>query len=553
MASVTNPDKEAVTKEVDCTFDDLLEGKMKQVGFGEGKILLSKIDGKIYATSAICTHYGAPLAKGVLTSTGRVVCPWHGACFSVKTGDIEDAPGLDALHAYTVIPSSNTSEKIKIQADLKIVESKKGKNPCDERKGVARKTKKNERVVIVGGGSGGAGAIEGLRELGFRGKITVISKEPHGPIDRTKLSKALTTDASKIALRPASEYESPPYSIELITSTEVTALDLKGDKIIYGDGKEMVYDHLVMATGADPNRLPLDGIDLKNVFQLRGIEDSKKIDAALKEGSKLVLVGSSFISMELAVVASKRKLASLDVVGMESVPFENVLGKEVGKGFKTYHEKQGVTFHMEAEIDSFVSKDGTDKVGGVKLKNGKTFEADLVVLGVGAKPNTSLLKDAGIEIEKDNSVKVDGFLRVQGLKNVYAVGDIATYPYRGGMTRIEHWNVAANHGRAAAESIAGDPANKKPFSKIPIFWSAQGAQLRYCGNSKGFDDVYVNGDAAELNFAAYYAKGEDIIAVASMAQDPLNSHCSELLRLEKMPSMSEVKGGKNPLDIALTA
>lgn len=231
---------------------------------------------------------------------------------------------------------------------------------------------------------------------------------------------------------------------------------------------------------------------------------------------------------------------------METVPFERVLGKEVGAGFLKGLTVKGIDFEMQAGVDSFVpssacscstssapslapadtyalslsAEDDSSRVGGVKLKSGVVLDADVVVLGTGAAPNTQLLEQAGVALEDDRSVKVNGFLQLDGHPDVYALGDIATYPFRGTSTRIEHWNVAANHGRAAAAHIAGDEAAKHPFDKTPIFWSALGSQLRYSGNGKGFAEVHVDGEPSEFKFAAYYAdEAGEVIASASMGRD----------------------------------
>lgn len=264
---------------------------------------------------------------------------------------------------------------------------------------------------------------------------------------------------------------------------------------------------------------------------------------------------------------------------MESVPFERVLGKEVGAGFMKNLEKKGIKFIMEAGVESFVSSTTDAKrVGGVRLKDGQVLEADLVVLGTGAAPNTQLLEKAGVKVEEDKTVKVNGALRVAGFDGVYAIGDIATYPNPSGgaesLLNIEHWNVASNHGRAAAQDIVGGAGQAK-FDKTPIFWSALGAQLRYAGNGKGFDEVHVDGKSEDFDFAAFYAKDGKVIASASMGRDrqslrfvrrplhllisppkhlaALNSKVSELFRLDKMPSLAEIKGGQSPLDVDISA
>lgn len=259
--------------------------------------------------------------------------------------------------------------------------------------------------------------------------------------------------------------------------------------------------------------------------------------------------------MEVANATAKDN--DVTVVGMESAPLERVMGAEVGKIFQKALEGNGVKFHMEAGVEKSVpSKADSSKVGGVQLKDGTTLEADLVILGTGVGPATEYLKDnKSIELQKDGSLKTDQNFLVCGLKDVYAIGDIATYPYHGpggegSLTRIEHWNVAQNSGRSVATHI-NDPS-AKPKSFIPIFWSALGSQLRYCGNTpNGWDDLVLQGEPEKAKFVAYYCKGETVVAVGTMQFDPIMTQASELMRVGKMPSKSELKKGLDSLGIKL--
>jgi NADPH-dependent 2,4-dienoyl-CoA reductase/sulfur reductase-like enzyme len=236
---------------------------------------------------------------------------------------------------------------------------------------------------------------------------------------------------------------------------------------------------------------------------------------------------------------------------------ERVMGKKVGKIFRGLLEKNGVKFHMGASVDKAVpSKSDSSKVGGVQLKDGTVLEADIVIEGVGVAPATEYLQDAQeIKLEKDGSVKTNESFEVEGLKDVYAIGDIATYPYHGpggngSPIRIEHWNVAQNAGRSVANSIAHPGAKPKPF--IPVFWSALGSQLRYCGNTVGgYDDVVITGEPEKPSFVAYYTQGETVVAVASMMKDPYMTQSAELMRRGKMATKSELQRGVDILAIGV--
>jgi len=234
------------------------------------------------------------------------------------------------------------------------------------------------------------------------------------------------------------------------------------------------------------------------------------------------------------------------------------MGEKIGAVFRKLLEKNGVKFYMEAGVESATpSSSDPTKVGAVKLKDGTVLEADLVIEGVGVAPATEYLKSSGIQLEKDGSVKTDESFAVEGLQDVYAIGDIATFPYHGpggngNPIRIEHWNVAQNAGRSVANSIAHPGAKPKPF--IPVFWSALGAQLRYCGNTVGgYDDVVVKGDLEKPSFIAYYTQGETVVAVATMMKDPYMTQSAELMRRKAMPSKSELQNGADILKISVPA
>ncbi|KAK8877456.1 monodehydroascorbate reductase [Apiospora arundinis] len=513
-------------------------------GIEGGKVLLANVGGKIQALGPKCTHYGAPLVKGVMTKSGRITCPWHGACFNGKTGDVEDAPALDSLPVFKVIEKDGA---VYVQGEEATI--KAGRRQPNLKSTSAAKS---EKVVVVGGGSGGLGLVQGLREKGYSGKITMITNEGVLPIDRTKLSKALMTDVSKLQWRNDEWFKTG--SVDVVQQ-EVSSVDFGSKEVATQAGGKFSYDKLVLATGGTPRNLPLQGFKvLGNIFALRNIENAKEINNAIGDkGKKIVVIGSSFIGMELANCVAADN--TVTIIGMEDTPLERVLGKEIGAGLQKSLEGKGVKFHMGASVDKAEpSSSDPSKVGAVVLKDGTKLEADLVVLGIGVSPATEYLKDNKVVgLEKDGSLKTDEQYSVVGLKDVYAIGDIASFPYKGPggegkYTRIEHWNVAQQSGRIVAGHIV-NPSIKPEFF-TPIFWSALGAQLRYCGNtSNGYDDLILNGNPAEANFVAYYCKGETVVALASMGRDPVMAQAAELMRLNKMPSKSEIKGGLDILSL----
>lgn len=496
-------------------------------------------------------------ARGMEVSYADILKPQLGqrqraniiaACFNATTGDIENAPAIDNLPVFGLVEKDGgvyiTGAQDKIKGSRR-----KPNIKCS--------AVKPENVVVVGGGSGAIGAVEALREQGYKGSITVISNEGYLPIDRPKLSKALIADPVKIGLRDQSWFDEA--GITTVTD-EVTEVDFLTKKVHTKSASVHPYTKLVLATGGTPRQLPLPGFkELGNIFVLRNIHNVKDILAAIGEkNKKIVIVGSSFIGMEVAKATSKDN--SVSVIGMEKVPLERVLGEQVGSYLQKQLEATGVKFHMSASVDKAVpSASDPSKVGAIQLKDGTRLDADLVILGVGVAPATEYLRDnKSVELAKDGSLTVDENFLVKGLDGVYAVGDIATYPYHGpggggAPVRIEHWNVAQNSGRAAAAHIVAPTKPHKPF--IPIFWSALGAQLRYCGNTaaSGFDGRVVQGLLEEYKFAVFYTKGEEVVAVATMGKDPVVSHASELLRKGVFPKKADLAKGLDILTIEIPA
>ncbi|KAL3469447.1 hypothetical protein BJX99DRAFT_252007 [Aspergillus californicus] len=527
-------------------------------GVQDGKVLLVKYEDEVYAISPKCTHYGAPLKKGVISPEGRITCPWHGACFNVKSGDIEDAPAPAALNTFELLEQNGgvyiRGEESAIKSGQRISEIK-----CS--------SSGPGGLVIIGGGSGALGVILAIRELGYNGAITMISREPSLIIDRTKLSKALIPDPAKIQWRSPEWYKE--VGIETV-SDEVISVDFGEKTVVTRSGKTFPYTKLVLATGGVPRTLPLEGFQLlENVFKLRTVTDVQQILNAIGEekSKKVVVIGSSFIGMEVGNALSKDN--EVTIVGQEQAPMERVMGVEVGRIFQRNLENSGVKFKLSAGIAKATpSNDEARRVGAVHLQDGTVLPADLVVLGVGVRPATDFLQgNPAVNLEKDGSIKVDEHFTVPGQNNnVFAIGDIATYPYHGPgtdpngtYTRIEHWNVAQNAGRSVASSIvhtlssnASALQKSKPKAFIPIFWSALGSQLRYCGNTpNGWDDLILQGEPENSKFVAYYCKGDTVVAVATMGMDPVMVKCAELMRRKNMPGRKEIQGGIDVLNVGV--
>ena len=509
--------------------NDLQNGEMQQIAVGDSQILLSKINDKYYATGAFCSHYGAPLKKGILCGE-RIVCPWHNACFNAISGHQEEPPGLDSLATFDI---KIEGENVLVQIPEEIFQQR---TPVMSR---YIQNADERTFVVLGAGIAGINAVEALRREGFQGKIVLVSSEQKLPYDRTSLSKSYLQggkEEDSLALRSCEFYDS--HDVELRFSNAVTKVDVSGKTLTFADGSSLEYDSLLLATGGKPRKLDVPGSDLDNIFTLRQPEDANKILNAVKDAKEAVVVGSSFIGMEVAASLTQQEV-KVTVVSPDDVPFKKVLGDKLGKMFQKLHEKQGVTFKFGTKATKFKGK---DKVETVILENGDTISADLVVIGIGVEPNTSYLE--GIKLnEKDNSVPVDRHLQTEN-ENVYAAGDIAYFPYApmNESTRIEHWRLAAQQGRIAAANMLGGEKLQSVSNIVPFFWSGQyDIKLRYVGHSESWDEIYIDGNLDEPEFLAFYLKANKVMAVAGVNRDKEIAAISELMRLQKMPDATAVK------------
>ncbi len=496
---------------------------MKQVKAGEIDLLLVRLDGQFYALGARCTHYGAPLATGVLHGD-RIICPWHHACFHARTGEHLEPPGLDHLPCFSV-------RVVDDQVLVELPDTVEGRRvPAP----VRRDLQETRICVVVGSGCAGAYAVEAVRAQGFRGRVVWVAGSEFPPIDRPNLSKEyLAGEAPEewMPLRDPAFYEAA--DIEVVRERPVTALDAAAKTITLADGEKLRYDVAVVAPGAQPRRLEVPGARLKGIFTLRSIEDSRAIRAAAREARQAVVVGASFIGMEVAQSLRHFGLA-VTVVAPESVPFERTLGAEVGRVLQTLHEENGVVFRLGHTVEAF---EGTDRVQQVVLDDGSHLAADLVVVGVGVQPATDFVQ--GVEKAPDGSVIVDAFL--QATDGLFVAGDAARFPdwRTGAPIRIEHWRLAAQHGRLAGANAAGA---HRPYQDVPFFWTRQfGVSLQYLGYVDAWDEVVLDGDPSARKFLAFYLRKDQIWAVAGMGRGYDMARLHGLLLESPLPSVEDVR------------
>jgi len=505
---------------------EIKNGEMKQVSVGETPVLLVRTDDKCHAIAAHCTHYGAPLVEGALVE-GRIICPWHHACFNAATGDMLEPPALDSLASFPV-----TVEGDDIYIALP-------EQPADRRTPEMTKydSKRNEgEIVILGGGAAGYMASQTLREEGFVGRITIVTREDRMPYDRPNLSKdylAGNAEPEWMPLRPDDFFET--HGIEVLREREVAKVDTAAKKIVFDDGETLQYDKLLVATGGVPRKLNLPNADLKNILLLRSFDNADEIIAAAMEAKRAAIIGASFIGMETAASLKQRGVA-VTVIAPDKVPFEKVLGTEIGGLFRKIHEGNGVEFRLGSNVKGF---EGNEIVNAVVLDTGEKIEADLVIAGIGVVPATSSLE--GFELHKDGGVIADKYLKIGD--DVYAAGDIVHFPdaRTGESTRIEHWRTALQQGRTAARNMAG---NATVFDAVPFFWTTQfDATLNYVGHAHGWDEIIFQGDIKSRDFLAFYVNDNRVSAVAGMNRDTELAYMEELIRLDRMPEPDSLRAG----------
>ncbi|XP_063833197.1 apoptosis-inducing factor 3-like [Ostrinia nubilalis] len=503
-----------------CNENALKENEMKVFEIGEeGRVLLVKQKGEFSAVGTKCTHYGAPLVSGAL-GDGRVRCPWHGACFNIKTGDIEDFPGFDSLPCYQV----TVTEKGEVKVRAKISDLKSNKRIKDM--GVAP-TCDGAVVVIVGGGPSGATCAETLRSEGFQGRITLVAKEPYLPYDRIKVSKIGSVPSIESLQARSQEYYQNA-NIEILKNTEATKVEPQDRLVHLSDGTKLRYSALYLATGSAPRKPDIPGINLQNVFTVRNFADASNILNSLgsNKDKDVVVLGLSFIGLE-AASSCNEKAKSMTVVGKDFAPLGQIFGKEIGEGLKKLFEDKGVKFHFGTTVAKCNGENGA--ITSVELDNGTTLPADLLILGVGTTFYTDFLKDSGITLLPNGAVNVNDKLETN-MKNIFAGGDIAYAPVfaRGNkQMSIGHVGLAQYHGRVAALNIL---KKETPLKTVPYFWTMLfGKSIRYAGCGKAASTL-VDGDMEALKFVIFFFDETDkVIAAASCMRDPVVSQFAELL------------------------
>ncbi|MXS20946.1 apoptosis inducing factor family protein [Pseudomonas oryzihabitans] len=483
---------------------DLREDRGTAVKIEDIEILLLRVGDQVRAFQAHCPHAGAPLAEGAVCQ-GRLVCPWHKASFAVDDGRLCEPPALDALQRYPV--------------EVRDGEVLVGTQPLPSQ---AAETQSDERLfVVVGAGAAGTAATAALREFGYGGRLLLIGHEPGEPYDRTALSKfVLQGDKAPDEAPPLREADFfRQQRIERLHA-EVIRLDPQTRQLELANGQTLTYDGCVLATGGEPRPLDVPGAELKGIHLLRTRADAAAILADLPAEGRAVIVGASFIGLEAASALRKQGLA-VDVVSPASLPFVKQMGETLGQHFKTLHEANGVIFHAPSEVIGF---EGEGQVRQVRLKDGTRLPADLVLVGTGIAPATAFL--VNLPLADDGSVPVDGQLRAA--EGLYAVGDLATFPYAGQPTRIEHWRLAQQHGRLAARNLLG---HAETYADVPFFWTLHhGKRYEYLGHPRDWDDMHLDGSLGDQTFVALLLAKDLVVGIVACQRERATAILSQRLR-----------------------
>jgi apoptosis-inducing factor 3 len=471
--------------------DSIVEGR-PLLGHASGEaILVARHGEELFAVSATCPHYGGPLSEGLQVGCA-VRCPWHHAAFDLRTGAMTRGPALKGLTCYSI-------ERV---GDAIRVGGKKAMAGAVRRDGPAS-------VVIVGAGAAGQAAAETLRTQGYEGPVILIGADESVPYDRPNLSKDFLAGSAPeewIPLRGRDHYAT--LGIDLRTGVRVTAIDPSSRSVDLSDGGRLTFGALLLATGAEPMRLDIPGADLPHVHYLRTLADCRGIIAGLAQAKNAVVLGASFMGLEVAASLRKRGL-NVHVVAPEARPLERVLGPQVGEFLRQLHEANGVEFHLGQRATSIAK-------GRVVLESGATISADLVVAGIGVRPSLQLAERAGLEV--DRGIKVNAQLQTS-VPGVWAAGDAARWPSRfvGDSIRVEHWVVAQRQGQTAARSMLG---SSEPFDAVPFFWTAHyDVTLAYVGHASSWDTIDIEGSLSERNATLRYKKAGRTAAVVTLGRD----------------------------------
>ena len=462
---------------------------------GDQAAILVRTGTEWHILGAYCSHYHAPLADGLLAN-GHLRCPWHHACFDIRTGEAVRAPAFTPLTTWDVE-----------ELDGKIYAREKRARPKSA--SPADRARSPDHIVIVGGGAAGFAAAEQLRRRGYQASIVMLSDDPAPPVDRPNLSKDYLAGQAPedwIPLRSSSFYEK--QAIDLRLGRRAKALDIRAHELTLDNGETLPFERLLLATGSRPNRLPVPGGDQPRIQTLRTLADSRAIIEQANVGKRAIVVGASFMGLEVAAALRERGL-EVHVVAPAQRPLERVFGPQMGDFIRTLHEEHGVVFHLQQAVAAIDDKD-------VHLKSGEVLRGDLIIAAVGVQPRTELAQKAGLAV--DRGVVVDRFLETSA-PGVFAAGDITRWPdpRTGELIRVEHWVVAQRQGQVAALNMLD---RSSEYTNVPFFWSQHyDVRINYVGHAEDWDELAVEGNFAGRDCLLRFKKQGRVLAAASIGRD----------------------------------
>jgi NADPH-dependent 2,4-dienoyl-CoA reductase/sulfur reductase-like enzyme/nitrite reductase/ring-hydroxylating ferredoxin subunit len=474
---------------------ELKEGVPIQVVVDEKKILLVSVKGEIHACGNECSHYQGTLTDGVLSGS-VVTCPLHNARFDIDTGQMVSAPALNNLPVYETMVK-----------DGEVYVRKAGSNIIPMPEG-----KDGRTFLIIGAGASGNAAAEMLRRKGFAGKIVMVTSDTDLPYDRTMLSKDFLSGEAPAKWLPLhGEKFYNRLQIEMLTGHTVRSLDPEKRIVSFQNGKTLTGDKLLIATGGVPRKLNIKGADLQGCHYLRTLRDCQNIIADIEGAKQAVVVGASFIGLEVAASLRHREL-SVHVVAPEKIPLAAVFGERIGTRVQKMHQENEVQFHLGHTVKEVL---GNARVNEVVLDDSSRIKADLIVVGVGIIPAVDFLDESGLV--ENGAVPVDPHFQTKA-EDIYACGDIALVPDpgNGASRRVEHWVEAERQGQHAARCMLGETGK---YGEVPFFWTRQfGTSFKYVGYAAHFDKVVFRGNMEEKRFVAGYYENNILRAVSGIGK-----------------------------------
>jgi NADPH-dependent 2,4-dienoyl-CoA reductase/sulfur reductase-like enzyme/nitrite reductase/ring-hydroxylating ferredoxin subunit len=460
-------------------------------------VLLVRRGAEVFAIGAQCTHYGGPLGEGLVVDD-TVRCPWHHACFDLRSGEALRAPAFNPVACWSV-------------------EQRDGRIFVGEKRQPAAKPASNrpvseavpDKIVIVGGGAAGFAAAENLRREGYKGSLVMLSSDETPPVDRPNISKDYLAGKAPEEWMPLQgESYYAENEIDLRLTTPVGRIEARARRVVLADGSEVAYDRLLLATGAEPVRLTIPGAEQPHVHTLRSFSDCRKIIEQAATARRAVVFGTGFIGLEVAAALRERGI-EVHVVSPDARPMERILGPQMGDFIRALHEEHGVIFHLGEKATAI--EGATVKLGQTQISG-----ADLIVAGIGVRPRVALAEAAGLTL--DRGVVVDAFLETSA-PGIFAAGDIARWPdpHSGSNIRVEHWVVAGRQGRTAARNMLG---YRERFEAVPFFWSQHyDIPINYVGHAEKWDEIAIEGDIAAKDCLLRYKSQGRTLAIASIFRD----------------------------------